>query len=889
MAGDDIIIRVEADIKNFDATIQTLIGKIEKLETSVGTMGKRVGSAMKEVEDSSTAAAVKFQTFTQGALNLSTSFAQLYTSTSNLKRVNNEHAASIVSVERAQDQLLRKEIQLNREVEKNGQNSAKAILIRRQIATASDDLKVKIENEKLAQDKINDTYVLFATNVANVAFGAIQTLKTMRDLHVVAIVKETIATKLLQASQASQAATTVVSKDAITGMTLAHGGAIASTVALTGATHGLTNAMRIMWVASGIGAAITAVSIAYEAYVNNWGKFGDMVNGALGIQKEHKDLVDETTTAYGDLTTAVGQYSDKVDTMFSKMKDISAILTVPRNLAQYQTGKIGERTRLLEEAMKYQNEHGVKNDGLLQQAFADNGPEFGSDEYISERARQMAGIIQSRKFESSPLYAGLQKQLEPLDAKNMLRERIKAEKEILAETTKTSYELNKQVSIHLQLLAGKRAYGELTEKEYQFSIKALEIAKNSLQAERDKARAKKDTNDQQREYNRLIEELKKKLVKVGLNNGPLGPHGEIILDQINDFIATYDRHNQIQRDREFMDFGGGGFLNGLPFSGYQNFINNTYVASMYQTAALHDELTGATMNLKQILEDYKNKKISADAVRNALQAYYANISMIQDKYNSTANIYGTTANMPKMQTGKFATLGGYGILGSGDYSQYILSRWSASNVRGDFLDTFRGQGRSILEAIRSGTMEVSGANILRVGTPSLTGNIMSAGQRAAFRGNVNSGSSKARRGHHGHGNRNNSAKAYEESLAYQGRSGVISDLQMELGYLGLDPQLGNIPNPAWDVPSWTTNGYTRVGNMWKVAQTEEGFQSQVRDFNDKVALANAILLQRLAPIGITSISAFKSMITNPQIEDDVDNMLRFQEKLDRISTGATII
>src|SRR3972149_10661203 len=143
---------------------------------------RKASGAIEKTGTSAITAAVKFQTLAQGGLNLVTSFTQAYTSMSNLQRVQTSLQASAVSLERAEDQLARKKFKLNQEMQKEVPNLQKIVLLTNEIATAEDDLSVKTQALKDAQDRVNDTYVLFGLNLTNVAFSGVINVKMMIDL-----------------------------------------------------------------------------------------------------------------------------------------------------------------------------------------------------------------------------------------------------------------------------------------------------------------------------------------------------------------------------------------------------------------------------------------------------------------------------------------------------------------------------------------------------------------------------------------------------------------------------------------------------------------------------------------------------------------------------------
>jgi len=173
-----ITLRIEIDQADFINKVGQIKGKLGELDIAALKTGQAVEKMGKETITN----AVRFQTLSQGAINLTTSLTQTYTSVSNLQRAKTSLAASAVGVERALDLQARKQFQLREEQKKAIPNLGKITLLTNELATAHDDLSVKQQRVKDQTDAVNDTYVLFALNLATVGFSAIQTIKTMKDM-----------------------------------------------------------------------------------------------------------------------------------------------------------------------------------------------------------------------------------------------------------------------------------------------------------------------------------------------------------------------------------------------------------------------------------------------------------------------------------------------------------------------------------------------------------------------------------------------------------------------------------------------------------------------------------------------------------------------------------
>lgn len=183
--GGKVTLRFEIDNEQFKRIIQEInkdLDKFKEKATQASTGADNLGSSVKKAGEQTASAAIQFQTMMQGAINLTTSFAQTYASVSNIQRAHTSLAQSMVSLDRAEDQLQRKQFKLNQEMAKAVPNMEKVALLQNEIATAMDDYAVKQQKVKDTQDQLNDTQLLFAVNLVNVGFSAIQTGVSMKNL-----------------------------------------------------------------------------------------------------------------------------------------------------------------------------------------------------------------------------------------------------------------------------------------------------------------------------------------------------------------------------------------------------------------------------------------------------------------------------------------------------------------------------------------------------------------------------------------------------------------------------------------------------------------------------------------------------------------------------------
>ena len=302
-----LIKALEADARRFGGTMERVSGQSDKLGTGLKTTGRDAA-----------AAAVNFQTATQGMLNLSTAAVQTFTSISNLDRAANRLAQSKIAVARAEDLLANKQLRLNELQERGLGHTSKAVNLTNELATARADLAVKNDKAKIEEGALLDIQLLFVTNVANVMISSIQTIKTLRDMQALSTIRATIAesgllvkTKALVLAQTSQIMTAK--------------GVITVTKGMSFSIKGLTFSVRGLMLALGpIALAITAVTVAMQAYEENWGGFKDAVQTALPFLKESNDDLDESQRILDEDRKAMEGYVSAIDSMGNSMKKLSA-------------------------------------------------------------------------------------------------------------------------------------------------------------------------------------------------------------------------------------------------------------------------------------------------------------------------------------------------------------------------------------------------------------------------------------------------------------------------------------------------------------------------------------------------------------------------------------
>ncbi|MFB5617576.1 MAG: hypothetical protein ACE5Q4_02800, partial [Nitrosopumilus sp.] len=179
MANETTKLTINIDIAQASAKAQRLVKELQNLEMAGGKAGRGIqvgmGNAslgLQQAGDAASTAAIKFQTATQGMLNLSTTGIQTFTSISNLARAENRAAAAAVGKQRAQDALNRFQIKYNKLLESGTASTRDLTQAQNELNTAMDDYKVKAEKAKIEADAVLDIQLLFFANIMNVGVSS---------------------------------------------------------------------------------------------------------------------------------------------------------------------------------------------------------------------------------------------------------------------------------------------------------------------------------------------------------------------------------------------------------------------------------------------------------------------------------------------------------------------------------------------------------------------------------------------------------------------------------------------------------------------------------------------------------------------------------------------
>ena len=165
-------LRITLDIDQASGKLMNFSTKVKGVKRdldSASVAANRFGQASAQAGQQSAAGAVGMQTMAQGALNVTTSIAQTYTSFTNLASAEHRVSLAEVGLARARDLLNNKSLRLAELTERGMGNSRKALLLNNEIITAEADLTAKKEKLRIETNKMSDVYILFAVNIMNVA------------------------------------------------------------------------------------------------------------------------------------------------------------------------------------------------------------------------------------------------------------------------------------------------------------------------------------------------------------------------------------------------------------------------------------------------------------------------------------------------------------------------------------------------------------------------------------------------------------------------------------------------------------------------------------------------------------------------------------------------
>jgi hypothetical protein len=243
-------------------------------------------------------------------LNLSTAAVQTFTSISNLDRAHNRAKMSVIAVARAEDLLNNKKERLNQLIQQGITSGNKYTNMQREIATAEADLTVKIEKRGIEQGAVNDIYMLFATNVANVTISSMQTLAILDKNDIMLKKAKTAALKISNFFHMDQvrisAATAKAKFIEANAQNIATGAITKQTLAVKGLTTSVRAFMATNPVTLGLMVASTAAFAIHETNILGTKTALDEL---IGVEKDFQSQVKEGRDgidAYDDSINSLG-------------------------------------------------------------------------------------------------------------------------------------------------------------------------------------------------------------------------------------------------------------------------------------------------------------------------------------------------------------------------------------------------------------------------------------------------------------------------------------------------------------------------------------------------------------------------------------------------------
>lgn len=242
---------------------------------------------------------------------MATSAIGIITSMSNLDRAAQRVEKSHVAVARAEDLLATTQARLNKMVEAGQTNTEQYRVYVEKLQTAYDDLRVKTEDVKLAQDALGDTQILFATTIANTFINSAFLMTSVLKGFNLELIKNafhigTQKTALVSASPAihnySAGVTTA------TGVTATFGRVLQTALPpLLAITAGITvwEALAAPWIKEQYG-----VNLSIFDFVSNLGKAEEQLNATNPEVERFKSYIGDAAEEQKDLNDALKEFSE---------------------------------------------------------------------------------------------------------------------------------------------------------------------------------------------------------------------------------------------------------------------------------------------------------------------------------------------------------------------------------------------------------------------------------------------------------------------------------------------------------------------------------------------------------------------------------------------------
>lgn len=281
----------------------------EQATRKVQAFGKSVGALPRDMSEAGRSARkleFNMQKMSFAMFGASLAITTTVTSLSRLDRAAQRVDKTQVALQRGQDLLARKQLNLNR-IMKNGERVQGELAITlSEVKTAQDDLLVKSRELEIVTGEVSDTYINFAASLgASVLFAVTAFFSAVKGLnlaHAKGIIRATghaISIGLIRKS-------VITTGPAVQGFTTATQASTIAMIKATFAAHGLAAGIKAIFLSLGpLGIAIAAGSALFALYTTNVGGVGDKINTLLGITEDVTDATDALGPSMDELNNAM--------------------------------------------------------------------------------------------------------------------------------------------------------------------------------------------------------------------------------------------------------------------------------------------------------------------------------------------------------------------------------------------------------------------------------------------------------------------------------------------------------------------------------------------------------------------------------------------------------
>ena len=315
----------------FGAITQSFSRGVTGVKNEMGGLlseANRVGGAMPQAFEKTTESAhrtgqaiqrvtVDTKAMTLSMVGLSTTMIGLYTATSRLGQAENRLEKSKVAVRRINDQIASTQKNLNRLIDQGKTNTEDYTVQLGRLETAYIDLETKQTDIKLNQDVLNDTYILFATTIANTAINSLFLMKSAFAGLSLSQIKASITTKLFGGTVAATSAPVRMATVGVKGLTwqtrifgVALKTALPPLIAIT-AAFAAWEGLIAPYIKEQTGTNLSLIDFADSVFAGKEAleKTNPELERYKQLQQESADVTDDTTDALKNLFDLIGDSS----------------------------------------------------------------------------------------------------------------------------------------------------------------------------------------------------------------------------------------------------------------------------------------------------------------------------------------------------------------------------------------------------------------------------------------------------------------------------------------------------------------------------------------------------------------------------------------------------